>query len=111
MAALLDAPTGGGEAAAAQEEADWETCSVMSVLTDTAGLPEEDTGDLTEPDEPKRKRRTMPVDQQGMDEQMETTRHRLRQRRKAARAYFQFRIFTDKQDRICFDMNYLTYHF
>ena len=104
MAALLDAPTTGVEAEPAQEEADWETCSVMSVLTDNAGLSDKDAGDNTEPDEPKRKRRTMPVDQQGMDEQMETTRHRLRQRRKAARAYFQFRIFTDKQDRICFDV-------
>ena len=87
------------------EIADWdrEEYSVISAPSTRPAPRDPVSGDDTEPEqEPRRKRRTMPVDQAQLDEDVESTKHRLRLRRKAARGYFRYRIFTDDQDR-CFD--------
>lgn len=78
------------------ELADWDQDN-YSVYSVDDPIPEpmpeqaEPTADVTEP---KRQRRAAPTDQRHIDEAVEKTEHRLRQRRKAMRGYFQYRKFT-----------------
>jgi len=78
------------------EVADWDRDN-YSVYSADDPVPEpmpptaEGGADL---DEPRRKRRAAPTDQRRMDEALDLTTHRLRQRRKVMRAYFQYRRFT-----------------
>jgi hypothetical protein len=85
---------------AQEEEPDWDYDTAMSQLSDQ----EDRLGDLQgEPAEgaeeqaprpPGRKRRAAPVDCAGAGQEVEATKHRLRQRRKGLRAYWKHRLFT-----------------
>jgi len=100
-AGLAPASAGDAPDAAFPAVEDWdrEEYSVISAPSTRPAPGAPVSGEDTEEEsEPRRKRRTMPVDQAQLDEEVESTRHRLRLRRKAARAYFRYRIFTDSQD-------------